>query len=425
MRFLKKMIGKRDPVEELRRLHAAGDWAGVLAVGRNVALDELEETTRAAAAQWLSEAGDSLARLNLDEGNYAWQANNLLKASEHYQLALDQARDPALRLQVEAKLASLQDAPTTGTDKAEIDDSSACHSGCGPSCGPTAGQGEHDQTQLDSESRLELLLVGYPPELASRYAASGPAFRRAWLAVQDGEDDLALDFFAQVPEAERDALYRAELGALQLRRDQPDAAIDLLQQALRDDPDHFLAYDSLVIALTSTGRIEQLLSVLKQSIAEDRFVGYSWARLAELHAQRQETELALAAGLKALDQGLQDANIIGLCAQLLERLERFDEAEALYRRLKAGGCGGGVHPLLAEFWLRRRINLDQALESFKGALRQEQNNPRWSLRIAQVYQGKGWRKQANQQFEALMARSDLPEALRKELLETVQQRGDS
>ena len=84
MRFLKKMIGKRDPVEELRRLHAAGDWAGVLAVGRNIAMEELEETTRAAAAQWLSEAGDSLAGLNLDEGDYAWQAKNRFKASEPY-----------------------------------------------------------------------------------------------------------------------------------------------------------------------------------------------------------------------------------------------------------------------------------------------------------------------------------------------------
>ena len=340
-------------------------------------------------------------------------------------MALEQSRSPALKLRAKEKLDSLQQGPAVPIDNHEIQDSSACSSGCGTSYGPTPGQAEHDHPDLDSESRLELLLAGYPPELASRYAASGAAFRRAWLAVQDGDDDLALDFFAQMTESERDALYCAELGALQLRRNQPDEAIDLLQQALRDEPDHFLAFDSLVLALTSTGRIEQLLSLLKESIAQDRFVGYSWARLAEFHAQRQEAELALAAGLKALEQGLQDANIIGLCAQLLERAERFDEAESLYKRLKAGGCGGGAHPLLAEFWLRRGTNLDQALESFKGALRHEQNNPRWSLRIAQVYLAKGWQKQAKQQFEVLMERGDLSEALRKELFETVQKHGDS
>ena len=52
-----------------------------------------------------------------------------------------------------------------------------------------------------------------------------------------------------------------------------------------------------------------------------------------------------------------------------------------------GGCGGGAHPLQAEFWLRHGKNLDRALESFKGALRHELDNPRWLLRIAQVEAG--------------------------------------
>jgi len=71
--------------------------------------------------------------------------------------------------------------------------------------------------------------------------------------------------------------------------------------------------------------------------------------------------------------------------------------------------------MLAEFWLRRGQNLDRALESFKGALRQERDNPRWLLRIAQVYQARGWHKEATEQIERLMRQGGLPEQIRTEV----------
>ena len=77
-------------------------------------------------------------------------------------------------------------------------------------------------------------------------------------------------------------------------------------------------------------------------------------------------------------------------------------------------AGGGVHPMLAEFWLRHEQKLDNALESFKGALRQERENPRWLLRIAQVYLAKGWRKDAADQLQRLMKVAELPEQIREE-----------
>jgi len=83
--------------------------------------------------------------------------------------------------------------------------------------------------------------------------------------------------------------------------------------------------------------------------------------------------------------------------------------------LPSAGCGGGAHPLLAEFWLRHGKNLDRALESFKGALRNELDNPRWLLRIAQVYIAKGWNKEAAKQIEALLARGGLSPELDAEV----------
>jgi tetratricopeptide (TPR) repeat protein len=253
------------------------------------------------------------------------------------------------------------------------------------------------------------------PELAERYLAAGPALRQAWLAVQDGDEEQALALLQDVPEAERNALFLFERGALMARTGQHEKACEDLRAALAAEPDLFPAFDVLVDAMMAAGHTDQLEQVLKLNLAAGRFVGYCWARLAAMHAQRREPEPALAAGLKAINEGFIDQGLILLCAQLLERAERFDDAEALLKRMPAGGCGGGIHPMLAEFWLRRGQNLDRALESFKGALRQERDNPRWLLRIAQVYQARGWRKEATEQIERLMRQGGLPEQIRTEV----------
>lgn len=262
---------------------------------------------------------------------------------------------------------------------------------------------------------MELLLATMPPDMAERYLTAGPTFRQAWLASQDGDKEKALALLAKVPAAERNALFLLERGVLMLRREDNGKARQDLQAALTADPGLFPAYQALTEVLVAEGRNDELKNSLKQNIAADRFVGFCWAKLAELHARQGELEPALAAGLEALEEGVNDPGLIMLCSQLLERAERFDEAEALLMRLPGGGCGGGAHPMLAEYWLRRGQNLDQALESFKGAMRQEQDNPRWRLRIAQVYLAKGWKKEAAEQVERLMQLGDLPDQMNDEV----------
>jgi tetratricopeptide (TPR) repeat protein len=415
MSFFKKMFGKKDPVDEMRQLQFRKDWAGLLSAAKRVDRNDMDEEVLSEINAWEKEAGDALASINLEEGVWAQKSGNLLRAREDYQLAIEQAQSDELRERIEQALADL-DRGVLPQEETADDDGPAIHAGCSSSCttaaGPTVDPREMD---LDEESRLELLLATLPPELAERYLTAGPQFRQAWLTAQDGDEEQALTLLNQVPEAERNALFLFERGALMARSDQQKKAYQDLQAALTIEPDLFPAFDTLIDVLIATGRIDELEKTLKQNLASERFVGYCWARLAELHAQRKELELALAAGLKAVEEGITDPGLLSLCAQLLEQAERFDEAEALLKRLPGGGCGGGAHPLLAEFWLRRGQNLEQALESFKGAMRQERDNPRWLLRIAQVYLAKGWRKEAAEQVERLMRQGDLPEQIRSEV----------
>ena len=416
MSFLKKMFGKKDPVEEMRQLFSRQDWAGLLSAAKRLDRTEVEEALLAEIDTWENQAGDALAKVNLEEGAWAQKSGNLLRAREDYQLATEQARSAETRKSAKEALAALDRGELPKEEVSEVNDGPAIHAGCNSSCSSDTGpEIDPQENDLDEEARLELLLATMPAELANRYLTAGMEFRQAWLAVQDGEDKQAMELLAKVPDGERNALFLFERGALMIRGGQLKKARQDLQAALTVEPDLFQAFDALVEVLATTGRIDELEKALKQNLAVERFVGYSWARLAELHAQRRELEPALAAGLKALDEGITDPGLISLCAQLQEQAERFDEAEALLMRMPSGGCGGGAHPLLAEFWLRRGKDLDRALESFKGAMRQERDNPRWLLRISQVYLAKGWLKEASEQVQRLMSQGELPEELRAEI----------
>ncbi|MEJ2470119.1 MAG: hypothetical protein P8Y91_04685 [Desulfuromonadales bacterium] len=421
MQLFKKMFGKSDPVAEVRQCHARQDWANLLLTAKRIDMQSLDPDLRQELRSLTDQAGDALATVNLEEGAWAEQSGNVMRARQDYQLARQQACSETLRERAEQALAALEGGTSPLTDDPGRPHASATSAACNTCTETPAAKDTTDLSSLDEDSRLELLLATLPEDLAARYQAAGAEFRRAWLAIQAGEDEQALGSLDQVPSDQRDALFLYERGGLQARRGQFGAAADDLAAALALEPELLPAFETLCEVLLASGQEEQLQSTLKKFLNEGRFSGYCWSRLAQLHAQRGELEPALAAGLKALDEQVTDPSLLVLCAQLLERTERYADAEALLRRLPAGGCGGGAHPLLAEFWLRRQIHLDRALESFKGALRQEPDNPRWLLRIAQVYLAKGWRKEAAEQIEGLMRRSGLPTTLDDEIRQVADQ----
>ena len=413
MSLFKSLFGKSDPVAELGRLHARREWAALLAAGKRLEPATLPAATREQIDGWLLEAGDRLAQLNLDEGEGAWRLGNLLKAREHLLLAQGQATSARLREQVAQRLAGL--AAGTPFAAAAADTAAAgCGSSCGPGCAP-APAADAGMDELDATGRLELLLATLPEELAGEYAAAGQGFLQAWLAAQEGEDERALALFAAVPAGERGPLFCAERGVVLARCGQTAAAEADLRAALTAFPELFHPFDALVTLLAVTRRLAELEQLLRQTLADGRFVGYCWARLAQIEAGRGNLEGAVAACAAALAEGEIDPATIVQCAQLQEQAGRPAAAEALLSRLPSGGCGGGAHPLQAEFWLRHGQHLDRALESFKGALRHEPDSPRWLLRIAQVYIAKGWTREAAAPIEHLLQRGGLAEELREEV----------
>lgn len=412
MSLFKSLFGKSDPVAELGKLHARQEWAALLAAAKRLERTGLPAEVQAQVTTWEAEAGDRLAQLNLEEGEGALRSGNRLKARDHLQLAVDQARTAELRERAAQLLAGLDGG--VAVRPVEAGAAAACGSGCGPACAP-ATTVENDEYELDAAGRLELLLATLPNELSGRYAAAGAEFLQGWLAAQEGDDARALALFAEVPADQQEALFRAERGVVLARNGQTAAAEADLRAALTSVPELFHPFDALVTLLAVARRHDELEELLRQAVAEGRFAGYCWARLAQVEAGRGNIAAALAAGDQALAEGELDSAMVLMCAELHEREGRLAEAEALFARLPSGGCGGGAHPLLAEFWLRHGKNLDRALESFKGAMRHELDNPRWLLRIAQVYIAKGWNRDAAGPIESLLTRGGLPEELASEV----------
>jgi tetratricopeptide (TPR) repeat protein len=413
MKFFKKLLASKDPLEAIRQCHARQDWAGVLHFAKvfetQGSPDDLPEEIKG----FITTAGDTLAQANISEAQWCQQSGDFLRAKEDLELALAQARSEGIREQALQALECL-DQGMTGDRSGLPGHNVQSHASC-QSCDPVKVSEPQMETGLDEDTRVELLLATMPQEYAQRYKNLGSDFRKAWLAAQDGEDEKALDLFEQILNSEHDCLFLFERGSLLARAGQHKKAYSDLQGALAIEPGFFPAYETLVDVLMTMGRMDELENSLKNKIADQHFSGFCWAKLSEIKAQRGELEPALTAGLKALDEGYLDQGLIVLCAQLLEHFERYSEAEALLQRLSTAGCGGGVHPMLAEYWLRRGQNLDQALEAFKKVLRQEPDNPRWLLRIAQVYLKKGWHKEATKQIEQLMQRGGLNDQMRAEV----------
>ena len=69
MSFLKKMFGKKDPIDEMRQLLAQKDWAGLLSQAKRIDRNEMGEELQSEITAWEKEAGDALATINLEEGS--------------------------------------------------------------------------------------------------------------------------------------------------------------------------------------------------------------------------------------------------------------------------------------------------------------------------------------------------------------------
>lgn len=414
MSFWRKLFGGGRSLEQMRQALAQKRWADAVNIGTDLEQAGIAPDEQAELSELLVVAGDGLASLNLSEGEACLRTGNLARANEHLNLAAGQARSVELRQRVAAAVASLTGNHVSLPMTAVAD----CHTACSSSCGVAGTETSvaiAADTGFDAQTRLELLLGSYPEEWAERYTRLHGPFREAFLLAHDGKGDEALAAFEAVGEAERDDLFYFERGALLARNGEADLACCDLEKALAINPTHFLAFETLVLLELSVNKEGSAETRLQRMLALNMAPAFCHAKLARILARRGEKQAALEHGQQAMAAGDASVETLLLTATLMEQNGQQDAAERLLLRLPAGSCAGVPALPLAEFWLRYGKNLDKALEAFKAALRSEPDNPRWLMRVAQVYLARGWKKEAIALLEKVLASSGLEHGLRSEI----------
>jgi tetratricopeptide (TPR) repeat protein len=407
MKLFKKLFGRTVSMETLRQALLRQEWAQALAIGRDLQGTALDTTEQHELAHLLKRAGDSLAELNLNEGDAFLRLGDEGRAREHFGLALEQARDDTLRERAEAALNGLVPIP------AHRAGATACAS-CAPSAAPVDGNLVEDD--LDPQTRLDLLLAAYPPALAERYQQAPPLLQEAFLLAHAGMDQQAMNRLEEIPLALRDDLFQFEYGTLAGRLGAVAQACLALDKAAMSPTLRMYALEAMIHLQMNSGQTAEAKKRLLTLLDNGEAPAFCHARLAQLAAARGETDQALEHGRQALTLGAVEGELLLLLASLLESRGALTEAEHLLSRLPGkGGCSGGtVNTYLAEFWMRHGMHLDRSLEAFKGATRSEPDNPRWPLRIAQTYLQRGWKKEGLALLEKVLTAPELDPELYRE-----------
>ncbi|MFK5925048.1 MAG: tetratricopeptide repeat protein [Desulfuromusa sp.] len=374
-------------IEGLRKAIAQRRYVDARRLVEQLAEQPLNEAEVVEVEELRIGAGDGLAQLNLNEALGLQRGGDYTQAAEHLHLAQGQVCSAELCEEIEAAIAAEPLDP-------EIDSTAEEHPNACASCSPqpTTLLNDEDAMFGDNESQLELILTSYPADLAARYAIKNSIFKEAFLLSHAGQDEQALPLWQQVEAEDQDDLYWFEVGSLFARTGDLTEARPALETALEQNPGLLLAIEALVPILVATDDYqlaeERLLQFLDQGIDPP----FCYAQLTMLYVQQQKIPVAAEHARQALAAGNTDSRFILVAASVLEHVGALNEAEAALKLFPASGCQGGASLPLAEFWLRHNRELGNILDTFNAACREDPENPRWQLRVAQTYLARNWVK---------------------------------
>ena len=415
MGLFSRLFSSKSDLPALRKAVSQQRYADALLIVEELDNSELSAEERSELETLSSQAGDSLAKINLDEGLYLLKDQQIERAIEHLQLAQQQAISEDLQQQAAQALQQAGDAAQPiPVAAAPAGSCSSCSS-----CGPATGEAPEPLAQEDHpdfDAQLELILTSYPEELASRYQQKCADFQKAFVLGHQGEEIEAMKAFGKLPASEQDDLFDFEVGCLMARLGERGKACDALYSALKQNPGLLLATESMVSILVSLKKYKTAIDFIHEMMEKDQDAGFCHAQLASVYHVMDDADNALSHGLKALEAGHKDTRILLMAAMLHEAKEQLTEAETLYRKIPVGGgCGGsGLNLYLAEFLLRQKRDLRKVLDTFNNACRQEPNNPRWQLRVAQTYLNLGWDKRGKDLLAIVLRDPNLMDELRQE-----------
>ena len=184
-----------------------------------------------------------------------------------------------------------------------------------------------------------------------------------------------------VPEVVRRLL---EEGRRHIQSDDPDKAVEVLEEARRLGPDTVQVYLDLGAAQLQNGQVEAAVASFEQGLAVDPEHHDLLFNAAVLRLRQGQAEEALAHVKTALKAHKPSADLLQLEAGCLARLDRHEEALTSLRRAEKQEPRSSRVQFAIGNQLHRLGRLDEAVQAFEKALRLDSSMTRASYNLGAV-----------------------------------------
>jgi tetratricopeptide (TPR) repeat protein len=288
----------------------------------------------------LAEASNQLARLNLEEGEHAFNSGDLAKAFDHYNLARELAADPAIKAQASAGIKRLDDpqpiaAPVKAAAKAQAHGGSSCGS-C--STGHQSAPVEEQASDVHDDDRFFLLVQPLPGDLPSRYLTLGEKFTTAYLHIHEGNDAAAFPLLQEMLLSCENDIVIYELALIMYRGGKAHECEKLLNRALSLNATNAAVYLALVHLKAETGQIAEAIVVVHRMLELAILPDQAQYLLGDLLEASGDHAAALDAFNRALEFPSMAKSAAERMMPLLANQGREAEAKYLAKRYLKGCC---------------------------------------------------------------------------------------
>lgn len=288
-------------------------------------------------------AGNRLGELNLQEAEHAVRLGDFGKARDHFMLASQLSVDAAIKAKAGEGLQGL--AHASAAAPAPAAHAAKGHHHGGSSCGSCKDTGSHaldeDQSSVDHLSKEELftlLIQPLPGDLPKRYAALGPDFAGAYLAIHDGKDNEAFPVLQKMLLSAENDIVIYELALIMFRNGQIHECEKLLNRALSANPANATCYVAKIHLLTAQQRFPEALATASYMVEQGIMADQAQFMLGELHHAAGDEEAALQAWSKALEIPSVAKGAAERVVPILESKGRTEEAKFLRKKYLKGCC---------------------------------------------------------------------------------------
>ncbi|MFH1488993.1 MAG: tetratricopeptide repeat protein [Pseudomonadota bacterium] len=396
---LLKSLFRPNPEKQEQRGDAfvrTSDW-GMAKLAYDAALDALETAspgeaeTRERILEKLQGSMEALAREHRQTAEDLIESGHDEDARELLELALELCRDPALREEIEGLLQGMA---------GSVPEKPQGHAA--PPALPVDGG---DQTNHDGGAQETFLaLIGpLPDEVRRAYTSYGPSFRAGYLALNQGDFDLAADALSRAMEENPspDSFIPLELATALLNLHRLDESREWLETFIEHQPDALPGYQILCEVfweMEAFDRAEALLEACPEELKNS--LAYVLLRGESLSQSGKHSQAVAFYEAFMNEYGRQDAVSIAMAGSC-EALGDLEKALELYIEIinQCQSCHTRIDPLIQRKFADISFALGEhgtaVLESYLSlSMEDPSNRPLYFQRVSQIYASMGNKEEA-------------------------------